>query len=176
MTLPNALLAAHGIDPITLTVAQGQLAVQVDDQPGSQVAAITATVPGCDDPLLSLGLADDPEGRLHLTHLVSYRPDAPRYDIDRTETGARLRTGQRNGVAEAAALAAGLAPGQVRAPTDALPTVLAQVEVLATALDHPLFVARARFYHEALFLERQGFAYSWSETWIISTPVMLAVT
>jgi hypothetical protein len=69
-------------------------------------------------------------------------------------------------VAEAAALAAGLAPGQVRAPTDALPTVLAQVEVLAAALDHPLFVARACFYHEALFLERQGFAYSWSETWM----------
>jgi hypothetical protein len=33
-------------------------------------------------------------------------------------------------------------------------------------LDHPLFVARACFYHEALFLERQGFASSWSETWM----------
>jgi hypothetical protein len=166
LTLPNALLAAHGIDPITLTVAQNQLAVQFDDQPGSQVAAITATVPGCDDPLFSLGLADDPEGRLHLTHLFSYRPDAPRYNIDRTETGAPLRAGERNRVAEVAAFAAGLAPEQVRAPTDALPTVLAQVEVLAAAMDHPLFVARACFYHEALFLERQGLAYSWSETWM----------
>jgi hypothetical protein len=166
LTLPNALLAAHDIDPITLTAAPDQVAVQFDDQPGSQVATISAALPGSEDPLLSLGLADDPQGRLHLTHLVSYRPDSPRYQIDRTETGAPLGSGERNLAAEAAAFAAGLAPGQLRAPTDAHPTVLAQVEVLAAALDHPLFITRACFYHEALFLERQGFAYSWGEDWM----------
>ncbi len=166
LILPNTLLAAHGIDPITLTAAQDQLAVRFDDQPGSQAAAITAIVPGCEDPLLALGLADDQQGRLHLTHLVSYRPDAPRYNIDRTEVGAPLGDGERNRAAEAAAFAAGLAPGQVRALTDAHPTVLAQVELVAAALDHPLFVARACFYHEALFLERQGFSYSWGEAWM----------
>ncbi|HEX9373252.1 MAG TPA: hypothetical protein VF897_19730, partial [Roseiflexaceae bacterium] len=105
-------------------------------------------------------------GRLHLTHLVSYRPDAPRYNIDRTENGVPLEPGVRNQTAETAALAAGLAPGQVRAPTDVHPAVLAQVEMLAAALGHPLFLARPRFYHEAVFLERQGFSYTWGEDWM----------
>ncbi len=166
LTLPNALLAMHGIDPITLAGMDGQLAVLFDDQAGRQVATITVSVPECDDPLLSLGLADDPQGRLHLTHLVSYRPDAPRYNIDRTENGVPLEPGVRNQTAETAALAAGLAPGQVRAPTDVHPAVLAQVEMLAAALGHPLFLARPRFYHEAVFLERQGFSYTWGEDWM----------
>jgi hypothetical protein len=129
-------------------------------------STVTVLVGGCDDPLLSLGLADDRQGRLHLTHLVSYRPDAPRFAVDRDEQGRPLAEGQRNLEAEAAALAAGLAPGEVRAGTAAHPAVLAQLDVLAATLDHPLFVARPRYYHEAIFLERHGFAYSWGEEWM----------
>lgn len=166
LVLPSDLLAAYDIDPVTLASDDGRPAVLFDDAPGSQAATITCVVGGCEDPLISLGLADDAQGYLHLTHLVSYRPDSPRYAIDHTPDGRPLLDGARHRAAEAEAWAAGLAPGQPRTPTDVHAKALAQIELLAVVLDHPIFVASPRYYHEAIFLERAGFAYSWGEAWM----------
>jgi hypothetical protein len=166
LTLPSDLLAAYDIDPVTLAGADGRPAMLFDDAPGSQVTTITCVVGGCEDPLISLGLADDSQGHLHLTHLVSYRPDSARYAIDRAPDGRPLPDGVRHREAEAEARTAGLAPGQPRTPTDVHAKALGHIELLAAVLDHPLFVASPRYYHEAIFLERAGFAYSWGEAWM----------
>jgi hypothetical protein len=68
-------------------------------------------------------------------------------------------TATRNRDEEGRALAAGLAPGQVRRGLRLLGRVMDGMEDLCRLLDKELFLVEPLFYHSALLYERQGCAY-----------------
>jgi hypothetical protein len=88
-------------------------------------------------------------------------PTAERFGIDRDEEGRDTLFGTvtRNREEEARALAAGLAPGQVRRGLRLLGRVMAAMEDFCRLLGKELFLVEPLFYHSALLYERHGCAY-----------------
>src|SRR5262249_37214455 len=88
-------------------------------------------------------------------------PTAERFGIDRDEEGqdTLFGTATRNREEEGRALAAGLAPGQVRRGLRLLGRVMAAMEDLCRRLGKELFLVEPLFYHSALLYERHGCGY-----------------
>jgi hypothetical protein len=88
-------------------------------------------------------------------------PVAERFGIDRDDEGRDTLFGTvgRNREEEARALAAGLAPGQVRRGLRLLGRVMTAMEDFCRLLGTELFLVEPLYYHSALLYERQGCAY-----------------
>ncbi len=116
---------------------------------------------GFPDPILYTQVADTLTGHPHVLLYVVNDPDAPRFDVDRMPDGTPTNFGifRRNLAAEAAALRAGLAPGQIRRGLRLLDNIIAIFEELITLLGRDRFYAEPLYYHNAVVLERHGFAY-----------------
>jgi hypothetical protein len=65
----------------------------------------------------------------------------------------------RNIVAEEAAMAAGLAPGQVRRGLRAFRWLAERIETLMLCLNQREYMAQPLFYHTAILFEQYGFSY-----------------
>jgi acetoin utilization protein AcuC len=113
------------------------------------------------DPILYGHIADTLNGQVHVLLYILNDPASPRFDVDRMPDGSSTTFGTvtRNLLAEAAAMAFGLAPGQIRRGLRMLPTAIEAFERFVASLGHDMYFAEPLYYHNAVIFERYGFAY-----------------
>jgi acetoin utilization protein AcuC len=117
--------------------------------------------PGFPDPILYAHLADTLSGQIHILLYILNNPESPRFDVDKLPDGTPTHFGTeaRNLAAEAAALEAGLAPGQVRRGLRFLGQAIPAFEDFSSRLGHDMYFIEPLYYHNAVIFERYGFAY-----------------
>jgi len=88
-------------------------------------------------------------------------PNAPRFNTDQDEQGnpTNFGTSSRNLPAEKAAMAYGLAPGQVRAGLRSFRKTVPIFEDFVSRMGHDIFFIEPLAYHNAIIFERYGFNY-----------------
>ncbi len=164
--LPVDLLVEFGIDPITLRNNEDKVMVHTGHSEDGMVWAMRI-LNDIDprDPLMEIELADTPFNRIAVNWVAMNDPRAPRFDVDRMPDGSpTLRgTARRNLQAEAAALKAGLAPGQVRKGLRHFRRLLQDLEQVFAAMHQYEFDVEPLFYHAAILFERYGFRYARGE-------------
>ncbi len=159
--IPRELLTRFEIPP-DFRDAQGRSLLSLVCPPGSSVMELSLFHAfGAPDPILYGQITDTLTGRLHVMLYVVNDPDAPRFDVDRMPDGSPTRFGilQRNIPAEIAAMQAGLAPGQIRRGLRLLSNIIETFDNFVTLLGHDRFYAEPLYYHNAVLLEKHGFAY-----------------
>jgi hypothetical protein len=160
--VPLQVFERLGADPRTGRTRAGEPLVRVlagPDQPWARVEARTSRDDR--DPLLLVDV--EMSGFLvpELSFVQITDPLAERFGIDADLDGRDTLFGTmtRNLPEETRALAAGLAPGQVRRGLRLLGHVLAAMEGFCRVLGTELFLVEPLFYHSALLYERHGCAY-----------------
>lgn len=159
--IPPALLAKYAI-PDHLIDPQGRDLLQLKAEPGStQVELALYHHYQALDPVIFGHLTDTLQGQIHILLYGMNDPTARRYHVDRLPDGEKTKfgTGSRNIPEETAALAAGLAPGQVRRGPGLFKETLKQFETFVADLGHKLFFVEPLYYHVAVMFEWHGFAY-----------------
>ncbi len=160
--VPTHLLTRYSIDPVSLTDPQGRpLAfVQVDADAGTYRLELFHAA-GAAEPMAQLELADTPFNRIEVVWVALQDPHSPRFDTDVLPSGESTLqgTGRRNLPAEAAALAAGLAPGQVRKGLGGFRWLNDRLETFMLCLNQREFTAQPLYYHTAILFEQSGFDY-----------------
>lgn len=113
------------------------------------------------DPILYGHLTDTLNGQIHILLYILNDPDSPRFNVDRMPDGSTTKFGtlRRNLDAEAGALDAGLAPGQVRHGLRMLPAAMTAFEKFIKDLGHDIYFVEPLYYHNAIIFERYGFTY-----------------
>jgi len=113
------------------------------------------------DPILYGHLTDTMNGQVHVLLYILNDPDAPRFNVDIMPDGSPTRFGtlKRNLEAEAAAMRAGLAPGQVRRGLRLLAPAISAFEQFVISLGHEMYFVEPLYYHNAVIFERYGFTY-----------------
>ncbi len=160
--IPPALLQRFQIDPETLTDPGGHKLLTLTGSEGTpSVEFDLRHTPGAPDPLFYGHFADTLNGQILVLLTVINDPQGPRFDVDRLPDGTKTQFGtrQRNLEAEAAALGAGLAPGQVRRGLRMLRELLTSFEAFIERLGHTMYFTEPLSYHNAVVFERYGFAY-----------------
>jgi hypothetical protein len=106
-------------------------------------------------------MADTSSGQLDVLLMQINDPHAPRFDIDRDWHGetTKLGTLTRNIPAEVQAMAAGLAPGQIRRGLRLSRELIPVMERFTAGLGKDRFFIEPLAYHNAIIFERYGFAY-----------------
>ena len=114
------------------------------------------------DPILYGHIADTLTGHLNILLYIINDPNSPRFDIDRLADGTLTNLGadHRNLAAEAAALQAGLAPGQIRRGLKLFAAATITFENFAAERGHEIFFVEPLYYHNAYFFEQLGFTYT----------------
>jgi hypothetical protein len=160
--LPLTTLKQFGIDPDTLSDADGQRLVTFTCPPGSGTVEVDVRpVYAFPDPLLYLEIADTRLNQIEVLLFVINDPASERFQTDRDWRGDRTKFGmlRRNVPEEARAMAAGLAPGQVRRGLRLTSTLLPLFETFVDKLSHDYYLVEPLAYHNAILFERQGFNY-----------------
>lgn len=116
---------------------------------------------GFQDPIVYGQVTDTINGQIHIMLYVINDPESKRFDVDRLPDGTITEFGilHRNVNAEIAAMQAGLAPGQVRSGLRMLKYAIKSFDDFTTMIGHDKFFAEPLYYHNAVILERAGFAY-----------------
>jgi len=159
--LPSTLLERFGISR-DLMDGQGRRLATFRCAPGSSDVTVDLRhVYGAPDPLLYAHLTDTVTGQVHVLLYIVNDPESDRFDIDRMPDGSKTEfgTARRNLPAEAAAMAAGLAPGQVRRGLRMLSHSVPAFEAFVASLGHEAYFIEPLAYHNAIVFERYGFAY-----------------
>jgi hypothetical protein len=136
--------------------------VELNAPPGSTTAEMSLWHQhGFPDPVLYGDITDSLTGQVHVLLYVLNDPESPRFDVDRMPDGRSTRFGilLRNLEAEQAAMAYGLAPGQIRKGLRMLGEAIQAFEHFVGSLGHQLFFAEPLYYHNAILFERYGLAY-----------------
>ena len=160
--LPEELLARFAVDRPTLLTPSGERLVRItagDDKPWARVELRAHEHDRDPVLLIDIGMSAFAVPELSLVQVND--PDGPRYGIDRDEEGhdTLLGTASRNLSEEARALAAGLAPGQVRRGLRMLGRVLECMDAFCNLLGRDFYLVEPLFYHSALHYERHGCDY-----------------
>lgn len=160
--IPPEILAQVQVDPRTGANGAGHRLVRVVAPPDQSWARVEVRASRDDrDPLVLVDVEMSPFVVPELSFVQITNLGAERFGIDRDEEGrdTLFGTAGRNQREEARALAAGLAPGQVRRGLRLLGRVLDQMEGFCRLLGQELFLVEPLFYHSALLYERHGCAY-----------------
>lgn len=160
--IPPALLTRFAVDPIQWTNTKKEPMVFLKAESNSEKVFITAQSSSNEsDEFFALELADNSLNGIELNLVVLNDPTASRYSIDQTENGEPTMFGtlKRNLKAEEQALAAGLAPGQVRAGLGGSRSVFEQIDTFLSMLGHRAYFLEPLTYASAWVFERRGFAY-----------------
>jgi hypothetical protein len=115
--IPHSLLSQFDVDPITWLGPDRSTCVQLEAKEGTGMVHLAAwSIFDPDDPFFVLQLSDNSFNGIELDWLILSDPTTERFDTDLTPDGkpTLFGTARRNLEAEAQALAAGLAPGQIR--------------------------------------------------------------
>ncbi len=159
--VPPELLTHLGADASGRGV-DGHQPVRVVAPPGQPWARVEVRASRDDrDAVLLLDIEMSAFGVPELSFVQITDPAAERFGIDRDDDGRDTLFGtvSRNREEEARALAAGLAPGQVRRGLRMLGRIMARMEDFCRLLGKELFLVEPLFYHSALLYERHGCAY-----------------
>jgi hypothetical protein len=160
--IPDRLLAFIAMDRQMLMGNAGHVPVRITAPDGSAWARMELWAnPDDRDPalLLDIGMSGFAVPELSLVQINN--PSAPRFAIDRDEDGrdTLLGTVCRNEAEEGRALAAGLAPGQVRSGLRMLGAVLESMDEFCQLLGSEFYLLEPLFYHSAILYERQHCGY-----------------
>jgi hypothetical protein len=162
LLIPEDLLPRYGIDPVTWTNADGVKLVDIEAAPRTSFLRIRVLpFPDFPDPLFQLELGDTGNYQLEILLVMINDPHSERFDVDRDWAGEPTKFGlmRRNLEEEERAMKAGLAPGQVRRGLRQTSRQLPVVEDFAAGLGRDTYLANPLGYHNAIFLEWQGFNY-----------------
>ncbi len=160
--IPDDVLPQFGIDPLTWTNAEGVKLVDIEAAPGTGFLRIRIfAFPGFLDPLFQLELGDTGNNQLEVLLVIINDPHSERFNVDRDWAGEPTKFGlmRRNLEEEERAMKAGLAPGQIRRGLRQMSRQRQLVEDFAAGLGHEAYLANPLGYHNAIFLEWQGFTY-----------------
>ena len=160
--LPERLLEDFGIDPETLSDAQGNRLVTFSCPRGSGIVKIDVrSEAGFPDPLLYVELGDTRLNQIEVILFLVNDPSGERFETDRDWLGERTMFGtfRRNIEEEIRAMEAGLAPGQVRQGLRLSRTLLPIFETFVTRLGHDYYLMEPLTYHTAILFERLGCNY-----------------
>lgn len=160
--IPLSLLSELGLDRVTLDGPRDGPAVRIVAPAGKPWARVELWRHHADrDPLLLLDVEMTLFGVLELTFVQICDPASERFAIDQDVDGrdTLFGTTTRNLGEEARAMAAGLAPGQVRKGRRLLSHVLEAVEEFSLLLGKDVYLVEPLFYHSALVYERHGLGY-----------------
>jgi hypothetical protein len=160
--IPDDLLIQFGIDPVTWTNVDGVKLVNLEA--GKDTGFLRIRVipfPDFPDSLFQLELGDTGSHQLEVLLVVINDPHGERFDVDRDWSGEPTKFGlmRRNLEEEERAMKAGLAPGQVRHGLRQMSRQQQRVEDFVARLGHEIYLANPLGYHNAIFLEWQGFSY-----------------
>jgi hypothetical protein len=160
--IPHSLLFRHDIDPITWQGPGKTARVELKAEKESGKVYLEARSPfDPGDPFFILEFADNRFNRVELNLIVLNDPNGERFDTDVDDEGKPTMFGtlRRNMEAERNAMAAGLAPGQIRQGVRGSAEVLHQLEGFLISLGHRSIALEPLTYASALMFERRGFAY-----------------
>ena len=160
--IPIGLLTRFRINPRSWKGPDGNDQVDLFAKPESGLVNLSIwNGEDRDDPFFTIELEDNSLNGIDLNLLVLSDPDAPRFQTDFDETGARTEFGtvRRHLDAEERAMMAGLAPGQTRAGLRASSEVFNHLETFLTLLAHHAYFLEPLSYASAWVFERRGFAY-----------------
>lgn len=160
--VPPELLERFGVDPRTFTNARGERLLRIAAPSEHSWARVELRAhEGVRDPVLLLDVVTSAFGAPELAFMQVNDPDAPRFAIDRDADGqdTLLGTLDRNRAEEARALAAGLAPGQVRRGLRMLGRMLERMDAFCALLGREFYLVQPLFYHSAVAYERHGCHY-----------------
>jgi hypothetical protein len=159
--LPAPIFDQFDLSPQLYDEQQRDL-VQLECTPGTTIAEMAVYHQiGFEDPIVYGQIMDTVNGQIHILLYVISDPNSPRFDVDRMPDGSPTEFGviQRNIPAEIAAMEYGLAPGQVRSGLRMMRPAAEAFEDFAILLSHDRYFAEPLYYHNAVLLERAGFAY-----------------
>jgi hypothetical protein len=160
--IPTEVCARFGVDPSTGLNGAGHRLLRIFAPPEQSWARVELRASRDDrDPLVLVDVEVGPFGVPELSFVQVTDPEAPRFGIDRGEDGQDTLFGTvtRNLAEERRAVAAGLAPGQVRTGLRLLGRVLDAMEDFCRLFEKELFLVEPLFYHSALLYERHGCDY-----------------
>jgi hypothetical protein len=160
--IPVEVCARFGVDPATGLNGAGHRLLRIFAPPEQRWARVELRVSRDDrDPLVLVDVEVGPFGVPELSFVQITDPSSERFGIDRDENGqdTLFGTAIRNLPEERRAVAAGLAPGQVRPGLRLLGRVLDAMDDFCRLLGKELFLVEPLFYHSALLYERHGCDY-----------------
>lgn len=160
--VPMGVLTDYHIDPIKLTDPQGRPVAFL--WTGAEVGSYRIELydsGAAAEPMAELELADTLFNQIEVVWVALQDPHGPRFDTDVMPNGESTMhgTGRRNVAAEEAALASGLAPGQVRAGLRSFHWLTERLETFMLCLNQREYIARPLYYHAAILFEQSGFSY-----------------
>jgi hypothetical protein len=160
--IPIQVLTEMDIDPRSWKNPAGEIQVRLEAEPNSHSVQLSAWV-GEDesDPYFYLDLADNTFGGIDLNFVVINDPRQPKYAVDVDEQGRPTGYGRlrRHLAAEAEAMRAGLAPGQIRPGLRASGQIFGHIETFLNVMSHQSIALEPLSYTSAWVFERRGFAY-----------------
>lgn len=169
--IPPALLQRFNLDPQSFTDSAGNKLLTLTTAPGSpSVEMDLRSAPGAPDPLFYAHLTENLNNQLVVLLAIINDPTGPRFDVDKLPDGTKTQFGtfKRNLPAEAGALGAGLAPGQVRRGLRLMREMLVTFDAFVKDLGREMFFIEPLTYHNAILFERHGFAYQQGKRWMES--------
>jgi hypothetical protein len=160
--IPAEVCARFGVDPATGFNGAGHRLLRIFAPPEQTWARVELRASRDDrDPLVLVDVEVGPFGVPELSFVQIANPASERFGIDRDEDGQDTLFGTltRNLPEERRAVAAGLAPGQVRPGLRLLGRVLDAMDDFCRLFGKELFLVEPLFYHSALLYERHGCDY-----------------
>jgi len=161
--IPSDLFRTYGVDPASLVDRDGNKAFQVESPPdqGTVQMQLKRSVSE-NDPIVFIQLSDTRYGQVNFEWVIINDPDSERFQIHKDDSTQFIPPGSefRNIPEEIRAMAAGLAPGQVRRGLHKFHEVMDLLESLLDRLAIHLIHGAPYAYHNAIELERIGFFYS----------------
>ncbi len=163
LLVPPSLFIRFGINPETGLNRWGEKVVVIDGAPGGAEASVEVKArPPDRDAIFYIEVHDSRDLiQLQWDFILINDPEAPRFDTDLTADGEDrwLNWTSRNIPEERKALAAGLAPGQVRRGLRLTGELMACLDRFGETMGQKSIFLEALFYHTAILYERYGFRY-----------------
>lgn len=159
--IPQKLLEIFNISP-TLIDPMGNDLLELNCPASSSVVELSFYHRhGAEDPVMYGEITDTLNGQIHILFYTIRDPDGPRFDVDKMPDGISTKMGTlcRNLEAEKSAMEAGLAPAQIRPGLRLLAEGIEAFENFVLSLEQTIFFSEPLHYHNAVILERHGFAY-----------------
>ena len=163
LLVPASVFTRFGINPESGLNRRGEKAVSFECAEGGAEASVEVKArPSDPDAIFYIEVRDSRDLiQLHWEFIWIADPEAPRFGTDLTSSGKDrwLDWSSHNVPEERKAVAAGLAPGQVRRGLRLTGELMACLDRFCATVGQKSIFLEALFYHNAILYERYGFRY-----------------